>query len=308
MKQLFLLLFFLLSFSFIKAQPQHQWEYNSDDFSFSMRAYGRVFLSAGYFASHPEFRLGAFYNGQCRGIAKAQGGGCTYDTFNLNFYSNQEEGELIEFILLTPDSVEIPLSNKIYFRNNALVGSDVVPFIWMETEVYTSAEILYYRFVESWQQAVVDRNTKSVLIKIEPYLYLNNLVAYFDLAPGAVAFVNGVEQIPGITENDFTNPVVYNILGVDNNIEDWTVYVDYLPTNILDNHYENFSLVNTENNIILNSEKSGVLYLYGTDSKLLNFYNFQKGQNFFPANYRGIVFYQAKTDTEKFFGKLLFGL
>jgi len=308
MKQIFLVLFFLLSFNFLNAQPQHQWECNSNDFSFSMRAYGRVFLNTGYFASHPEFRLGAFYNGQCRGIAKAQGGGCTYDTFNLILHSNQEEGELIEFILLTPDSVEIPLSNKIYFRNNTLVGSDVVPFIWMETEVYTSAEILYFRFVESWQQAVIDINTKSVLIKIEPYLYLNNLVASFDLAPGAVAFINEVQQISGITENDFTNPVIYNILGVDNNIEDWTVYVDYLPTNILDIYSKTFSLVISDNSIILNSEKPGVLYIYGTDSKLLDVNNFQNGLNIFPADYIGIIFYQAKTDTEKFFGKLLFGL
>ncbi len=52
---------------------------------------------------------------------------------------------------------------------------------------------------------------------------LSDLVANF-AEPGAFVRVDGLKQVPGVTPNDFTNPLIYTLMGYTT--QNWTVYVD----------------------------------------------------------------------------------
>ncbi|HOM35519.1 MAG TPA: fibronectin type III domain-containing protein [Bacteroidales bacterium] len=75
--------------------------------------------------------------------------------------------------------------------------------------------------------ATIIPSAKTVYIVVQNGTDLTNLVASFTLSQGATAYVNGVPQVSGVTANNFTNPVIYNIVaenGTDN--ANWTVTVD----------------------------------------------------------------------------------
>ncbi len=70
---------------------------------------------------------------------------------------------------------------------------------------------------------LITDNTVNLLVPFQTDL--TNLVATFELSSGAVATVDGVEQVSGVTANDFSNAVVY-ALSVAGISDDWTVIVN----------------------------------------------------------------------------------
>jgi hypothetical protein len=59
---------------------------------------------------------------------------------------------------------------------------------------------------------------------------LTNLTAYFDLSRGASASAGGVNQISGVTKNDFTKPLEYLVTGESGSTKVWKVTVAYVGT------------------------------------------------------------------------------
>lgn len=300
----FLLFFLVLITDFTMIYSQTIWEFNAENYTYSQNIKGRAFLNNGYFASHPEYKIGAFYDGECRGIAKAQGGGCTYDTFNLTVYSNSEEGELINFILLNPDSLEIPLANKVAFKSGINIGTDLKPFIWMETELYRSTDFLTFIISESNDEGIIDTLNNTITVNLNPGFDVTNLTPYFDLAPGAVAFVNGVEQISGITENDFSNPLTYNIYGVDNEIKEWTVLVN-INSDIQEIYKNKVYWFFNNDMLCINSIGEGIIYFYDLSGSVIKNYKIMSGLNSFIIEQRGILFFKFFVENEFFSGKIL---
>ncbi len=75
-------------------------------------------------------------------------------------------------------------------------------------------------------ESVINHQTHTIDILVEASAGLNDLVAQFTLSEGATAYVDDVIQVSGTTVNDFTEPLVYNVIAEDGiSQNEWTVTV-----------------------------------------------------------------------------------
>ena len=66
----------------------------------------------------------------------------------------------------------------------------------------------------------------TVFLGVPEGTAIDNLVANFIISNCAGIFINGTEQLSGITANDFTNPVVYQVIAANGELHDWLVVVE----------------------------------------------------------------------------------
>jgi len=86
------------------------------------------------------------------------------------------------------------------------------------------ATFLTYSFAEQFSPATIDDDNSTIDIVVNEGTDLTNLIATFTLSYGATAKIGGVDQVSGVTPNDFTNPVVYTLTAPDGvTTRDWTV-------------------------------------------------------------------------------------
>lgn len=78
-----------------------------------------------------------------------------------------------------------------------------------------STEILTFYFPLEIGAATIDHQNKTVAIEVNQYADLSYLIPTFTLSTGATATISGIPQISVITPNDYSNPVVYNVLAQD---------------------------------------------------------------------------------------------
>jgi hypothetical protein len=76
--------------------------------------------------------------------------------------------------------------------------------------------------------AVIDAEAHTVALNVVDDTSPVALVATFGLTAGATAAIAAVPQESGVTDNDFTNPVVYVVTGADLVAQNWTVTVTVL--------------------------------------------------------------------------------
>lgn len=75
-------------------------------------------------------------------------------------------------------------------------------------------------------EAYIDMVSNTVNLEVRYGSDLSYLIASFSLSEGATATVAGVDQLSGITTNDFTNPITYKITAEDGiTVQDWIVTV-----------------------------------------------------------------------------------
>jgi len=99
-------------------------------------------------------------------------------------------------------------------------------WIVIVTEEQSSANhILAFSLDGQASEAVIDTAAHSVFNEVPKGTGLTSLVAAFSLSEGAVAKVNGIDQISGVTANDYTNPVTYTVMAEDGTTQDWVVTV-----------------------------------------------------------------------------------
>ena len=97
--------------------------------------------------------------------------------------------------------------------------------IYTEGILNTENDITSYGFPEQTEEAVIDNMNHTVYIEVEAETDLTNLIAVFTLSDDATAYLEGIEQISGVSENDFSNPVYYDIEAENGDIQQWTVTV-----------------------------------------------------------------------------------
>jgi hypothetical protein len=76
-------------------------------------------------------------------------------------------------------------------------------------------------------------NENSVNLTVPDGTDLTNLIASFDTPGGVIVKVGDQLQQSGVTPNNFTESINYNLDGV--NVKDWVVKVDFLSK--IQNHY-----------------------------------------------------------------------
>ncbi|MCF4113181.1 MULTISPECIES: lectin like domain-containing protein [Dethiosulfovibrio] len=98
----------------------------------------------------------------------------------------------------------------------------------------TGKDILSYTLPNQVGDSFIDKGKYTVSADVKKGTDLTSLVATFDLSGGASAAVGGVEQVSGITSNDFSSPVNYAVTAEDGSGRNWTVTVSYYSVNSKD--------------------------------------------------------------------------
>ncbi|PLX10804.1 MAG: hypothetical protein C0594_04365, partial [Marinilabiliales bacterium] len=103
----------------------------------------------------------------------------------------------------------------------------------LEFELFnTEAEIITYEFAEQVAPAVIDQANGTIDVDVAYGTDLTTLVADFTLSLNASAEVAGVVQTSGTTANDFTTPVVYDVIAEDGiTVKGYTVTVNEVAAN-----------------------------------------------------------------------------
>jgi hypothetical protein len=75
-------------------------------------------------------------------------------------------------------------------------------------------------------EAEIDLSIHTIFIEVDSGANLSNLVATFTLSSGAIATVGGLEQISGVTANDFSDTLIYLVTAEDGiTTQDWIIIV-----------------------------------------------------------------------------------
>lgn len=104
-------------------------------------------------------------------------------------------------------------------------GFNSVDWLVTVNAANNEAEILSYAMSEQNHEVEIDQNERTIAVRVPDNVDITTLTAFFTLSENATAFVNSAEQTSGVTTNDFTNPVVYEIVAEDGTTLEWTVTV-----------------------------------------------------------------------------------
>ncbi len=90
-----------------------------------------------------------------------------------------------------------------------------------------SPTIDYYSIAvgkDTWEGAI-NYDTQAITVSVPYGTTVTALVATFDLSENTTAYVAETEQVSATTENDFTTPVTYNLVGDDGELKQFVVTV-----------------------------------------------------------------------------------
>ena len=194
------------------AQPN--WTVNESDFQYSMTLIARINVD-GRMLENSNDRVGAFVNGQVRGVAApsfvaAQNKYFTY----LTIFSNQQ-GETINFQLFDAStnstrSVEMTLR----FVANKHTGSFFQSVSIADPPLNTAAAFEGFGFVNvPLNDSIIQ--PPNYTYYIPNIISKETLIPVFTLSDGATAHIDRRDQISGESQVDFTQPVIYQVLSED---------------------------------------------------------------------------------------------
>ncbi len=121
---------------------------------------------------------------------------------------------------------------------------------WAGTSLSTEANILTYKIkLENDPVAgVIDATAKTIAVTLPAGTAVDNLVALFTVSTGATTKVGTAVQASGVSANNFTNPVVYEVTAEDGTTKvNWTVTVTVGKNN--EAEILSYSLAETEGTI-----------------------------------------------------------
>ncbi len=142
--------------------------------------------------------------------------------FRISYGAIAEVDGILQESGITPNDFTNPVIYKISSYDGSLVKDWTITVVELPN---TEADILSFSFPEQKDEAIIDSQRARVDIEVKFGTDLSNLIANFELSPQATAYVNNVEQVSGITENDFTTPLTYIVSAGDNSLKAWSVTV-----------------------------------------------------------------------------------
>jgi len=250
---------------------QKDWSFNSENYLYSQTIVGKVYAS-GNIANGLHYQLGAFYGDECRGIVKTTGSACTYNMFYLDIFSNSEYGEEISFVLRDMEENEINLINIVVFEKDYNVGSLDLPFLWSDYFLYNSTDFLDYSISPGVGSAEIVVENKTIILNVPEDINLEWLSPYFVIAPGARVYLNQELQISEYSYLNLSNPVIYNVVGIDGLEDEWTVTVNSAQNSEI---YQNNPSIKISlqdlysRKVLVESKEHGTIHIFSIDGKMI---------------------------------------
>jgi len=210
MKNYFILFFISFCASNTAAQDPN-WTINSANYQYSMTF--TTFLNVnGTTLSSADDEVAAFVNGEIRGFAKVtKVASANKFVAYLTVFANKNT-ETINFKIYdsTTDTI-IDIAETATFKIDGNVGGIFQSYSIAKPALSNDAVLnsLAFSGITNISESVVNDKVSIVL----PFgTNLSNLKAVFNVSDGALFFVAGTKQISGVTTQDFTNEVGYELL------------------------------------------------------------------------------------------------
>ncbi len=109
---------------------------------------------------------------------------------------------------------------------DSVTNQDWVITVTVDSLPKDSTDIITYSFPQQTSPAVINDTNHTVHIEVAYGTSLTALTASYTLSTGATATILGVPQQSGVSVNDFSSTVIYNVLAEDTvTNQDWSVYV-----------------------------------------------------------------------------------
>ena len=211
MKHLIIILYGLISAMInLHAQVLPSWTVDENKYEFKMTFVGKVFLDGIRLNSSSDI-VGAFVDGECRGVAKLIYNS-TFDAYfvYLTVYGNTSGEKIIFKVYSSKSKEEITIGKITEFKTNDHLGSLFQSFVFAKPPLRSEADLISFEFLNQKIDSLGINNDK-INLYFKENIDLSNLTPSFTLSPGAKAFINKVNQISGFGIKDFSNPVVYQI-------------------------------------------------------------------------------------------------
>lgn len=216
MKSYFIFLFLCLITLNINAQDPN-WSVNTANYQYSMTFTSFLNIDGTTLTSTND-RVAAFVNDEIRGVANVVFVASVnkYVAY-LSVYANTDN-ETISFKIYdsTNDTVvDINKTQKFIIDGN--VGGIFQSFSITNPALSSEANLNSFSFSGITPISQTIENNKIDVIL--PFgANITNLIANFSLSYGARFFVENIAQISGVTEQDFTNSIIYKVLSEDESL------------------------------------------------------------------------------------------
>jgi len=214
-QKLKILILFVCVLSFAKLKAQPNWSVNPVNFNYSMSYVGIVYLDNNKMADQNS-KIAAFVGEEVRGVTSP-----VYDekTKNWNFYLlcySNINGQTLTFKYYNSTNNETIVFDKTnFFEADAIKGSPFNPNIWAKPEL-VDAELIKFDIINQVYSEIVDYNVNIVVSETED---VTKQIATFEVSAGALVMINDEIQVSGVTQNDFSSPLIYKIISADNSTE-----------------------------------------------------------------------------------------
>jgi citrate lyase gamma subunit len=142
--------------------------------------------------------------------------------FTLSYGASAEVEGILQESGITPNDFTSPVIYKVLAYDGSLEKDWTITVIELPNN---EAEFLSFSLPEQKSEAVIDSQRATIDIEVNFGTDFSNLIATFELSQQATAYINNIEQISGVTENDFSSSVTYIVSAGDNTIKEWTIRV-----------------------------------------------------------------------------------
>lgn len=263
----------------ITAFAQPDWNVNPNQYVYSMTVTGKVSIE-NRTSSDQNDLVAAFINGECRGVANVKYQAVLDDYFVfLMIYSNEPIGEVTLKIYDASAGVEIAVLNKVNFLINDIVGSVSNPLLISANAQSFQANMSNFSIPN--QEGSTSYKGRTISLTQVKTGDLSKIKASFSLSFGAKAYVNGVEQISGVTVNDFRNDVNYVVVPQVGTNKTYTVSIRKAVDAKTEITLSNASVVENSGSTLIGTIEINSNVLKNTDVISLSNTEFSENENFY---------------------------
>lgn len=115
-------------------------------------------------------------------------------------------------------------SQPVFYKVVAQDGVSVCEWIVSVEKEDGEADILSFSLPGMTRAVLIDKQSRNIQAEVRSGQALKNIPAMFRLSANARCYVNGREQISGLSQNDFEAPVIYKVISEDSlTFKTWTI-------------------------------------------------------------------------------------
>ncbi len=128
----------------------------------------------------------------------------------------------------------VDIVDQVTFVPDGFIGGLEASFIWSDVTLKTGASLFSYSLIG--QQGQGEIVGEMVTVNVGLTTNLSSQIAEFTISEGATATVNGIDQVSGVTSNDFSNTITFKVQSENGlNVTNYSININVVnvsPTDI----------------------------------------------------------------------------